>query len=217
MYPIFFIPPYNNGEKYRTILGQTPKTHILSANMYELEILRLLRLFTFEDEEEHITDHWALEEIEGMTEVTIERLKTTCFGANDDGVGECFDASLIVLRYLASVYRVDRDWIYSRIDNFYNHAEDKQRAPQAEWYFWLCLSELPESIAKREINRYRGKMQDILSEGLPMKTESDRIYSPVKMAILKNTLSHLPEFEYIKNRTSCIDEQNGRLVIDMEK
>ena len=49
MYPLFFIPPYNNGKKYKTIFNQTPKTHILSANMYELEILRLLYLFTSDD------------------------------------------------------------------------------------------------------------------------------------------------------------------------
>lgn len=41
MYPFFFIPPYNDGKKYKTIFNQTPKTHIMSANMYELEILRL--------------------------------------------------------------------------------------------------------------------------------------------------------------------------------
>jgi len=42
MYPIFYIPSYNNGKKYQTVIPMTPKTHILSANSYELEILRLL-------------------------------------------------------------------------------------------------------------------------------------------------------------------------------
>ena len=49
MYPLFFIPPYNDGKKYKTVLNQTPKTHIFSANMYELEILRLLHLFSLDD------------------------------------------------------------------------------------------------------------------------------------------------------------------------
>lgn len=53
MYPIFYIPPYNNGKKLKTILNQTPKTHILSANMYELEILRLLYIFATDNKEVH--------------------------------------------------------------------------------------------------------------------------------------------------------------------
>ena len=91
MYPEFFIPPYNGGEKYKTVLNQTPKTHILSANLYELEILRLLHLFAPDDTE-----------IKNMVEKTLARLKTTCFGNEDDGVGECFDTNLIVLRFLAA-------------------------------------------------------------------------------------------------------------------
>ena len=66
MYPLYFIPPYNDGKKYKTILGQTPQTHILSANMYELEILRLLYLFAPDNAE-----------IKEMTSKTLERLKTT--------------------------------------------------------------------------------------------------------------------------------------------
>ena len=45
MYPMFYIPPYNDGRKHRTVTCITPKTHILSANAYELEILRLLHIF----------------------------------------------------------------------------------------------------------------------------------------------------------------------------
>ena len=83
LYPDFYIPPYNDGKKYKTILGQTPKTHILSANMYELEILRLLHKFAPDDRE-----------VRAMTEATLERLYHTCFGNQDDGVGECFDTNL---------------------------------------------------------------------------------------------------------------------------
>ncbi len=45
MYPLFYIPPYNAGRKRRLITSNMPKTHILSANHYELEILRLLALW----------------------------------------------------------------------------------------------------------------------------------------------------------------------------
>jgi hypothetical protein len=42
MSPEFFIPPYNDGKKLKTLYNQTPKTNIFSANNYELGILRLL-------------------------------------------------------------------------------------------------------------------------------------------------------------------------------
>ena len=45
LYPLFFILPYNNGRKLRLITGTLPKTQILSANHYELEILCLLALW----------------------------------------------------------------------------------------------------------------------------------------------------------------------------
>lgn len=40
MYPLYFIPPYNDNKKYQTVIPISPKTHILSANSYELEIIR---------------------------------------------------------------------------------------------------------------------------------------------------------------------------------
>jgi hypothetical protein len=88
MYPIYFIPPYNEGKKYKTLMTQTPKTHILSANMYELEILRLLAVLAPHDKT-----------VTQMLNETKARLKTTCFGYMDDGLGECYDTSLIVLRF----------------------------------------------------------------------------------------------------------------------
>ena len=39
MYPLFYIPPYNDGKKLHTLNGVLPKTHIYAANSYELEIL----------------------------------------------------------------------------------------------------------------------------------------------------------------------------------
>jgi hypothetical protein len=89
MYPVFFIPPYNGGKKLQTVIPLTPKTHILSANSYELEIIRLLYLF--------LPDDAAVTE---MVQKTLERLKTTCFGYAGCAMGECFHSSLIVLRFL---------------------------------------------------------------------------------------------------------------------
>ena len=40
IYPNYYIPPYNENKKLRLIQGYLPKTNILYANHYELEIIR---------------------------------------------------------------------------------------------------------------------------------------------------------------------------------
>lgn len=51
IYPNYYIPPYNGNRKFRLIQGYLPKTNILYANHYELEIIRLLFLFAPENEQ----------------------------------------------------------------------------------------------------------------------------------------------------------------------
>ena len=59
--------------------------------MYEREILRLRKILA--------PDNPVINDIVCKTLV---RLKTNCFVYQDDGKGECFDASLIVLRFLTA-------------------------------------------------------------------------------------------------------------------
>lgn len=207
MYPLFFIPPYNNGKKYKTILNQTPKTHIFSVNMYELEILRLLHLFAPDEPE-----------IKLMVDETLARLKTTCFGYTDDGVGECFDTSLVVLRFLAAVKPDEREWIQSRIDNYNRHYNDKKRPSFCVWYYWLCLSELPFDIAKPEVDKYKGEMLNwFVNKSCVMNSENDKTIHPVLFSMLRNNLARYPEYEYIKARQPYISGKDGRLHFDMGK
>jgi hypothetical protein len=91
MYPSFYVPPYNNGNKYRLITGELPKTHILSANHYELEILRLLAMW----------GEGALA-IKSMIDSTLGRLSVTCFG-RFCGTGECVGAGVTALRFYSAV------------------------------------------------------------------------------------------------------------------
>lgn len=99
MYPLFYIPPYNGGKKLRLVQGYLPKTNILYANHYELEILRLLHMFALENEVVH-----------DMVKATLQRLKGTCF-ENSCTQGECFATGISVLRFLAVVCPEDREWI----------------------------------------------------------------------------------------------------------
>ena len=215
MYPLFYIPPYNDGKKLKTILGQTPKTQILSANMYELEILRLLSIFAPDNPE-----------VADMIAQTLDRLKTTCFGYMDDGVGECFDTSLIVLRFLTVAAPDETEWIKSRIDNFNRHYNDKKRPWFSLWYYWLCLSELLydlsycgksyDNLVYSEIEKYKDELLNWLTnKSLVMNSENDKRIHPVIFCILRNILSNYPEYAYIKIRQPYISDKDGRLHFNM--
>lgn len=205
MYPVFFIPPYNAGKKYKTIFNQTPKTHIFSANMYELEMIRLLHILAPDNET-----------VKEMVKQTVSRLKTTCFGNEDDGTGECFDTSLVVLRFLAAAAPDETEWIKSRIANYYNHKDDRKRPWFSYWYFWLCLSELPFEIAKPEILKYKDEILHWLTnKSCVMNSEQDKTIHPVLICMLRNLISEIPEYEYIKDREPYIDEKDGRLHFDI--
>lgn len=205
LYPIFFIPPYNDGVKLKTIYNQIPKTHIFSANMYELEIIRLLYLLA--------PNNPTVKEI---VDKTLARLKTTCFGNCDDGVGECFDTSLVVLRFLATGVPKESDWIKSRIDNYNCHVGDRKRPWYAKWYFWLCLSELPFEIAESEINKYKDEIMPWLTtKSAVMNSEHDKTIHPVIICMLRNLMSRYPEYAYIKERQPYISEKDGRLHFDI--
>ena len=206
MYPVFYIPPYNEGNKLKTIFDQTPKTHILSANMYELEILRLLYKFAPKNEI-----------VENMIYETLKRLKTTCFGYCDDGIGECFDTSLIVLRFIGTVAPQEKKLIQERINNYNNHRNEKKRPSFAIWYFWLCLSEIPYDIAKPEIEKYKNEMINWLyNKSFVMNSEHDKTIHPVLMSMLRNIIAKYSEYEYIKDRLPYVSEKDGRLYLDMQ-
>ena len=204
MYPEFFIPPYNSGKKYKTIFGQMPKTHILSANMYELEILRLLILFEPGNPD-----------ICNMVTETLSRLKTTCFGNEHGGVGECYDASLIVLRFFAAAAPGETKWIEERIENYHKHFDEKHRVWQIKCYFWLCLSELPFENAKLEMLKAKAEILSQLSRSYVMNSEFDKEIHPVILCAIRNALARLPDYEYIKNREPYVSEKDGRLHFDI--
>lgn len=205
MYPIYYIPPYNNGKKLKTIYNQTPKTHILSANMYELEIIRLLNLLA--------SDNAAVKD---MTEQTLVRLKTTCFGNRDCGLGECFDTSIVVLRFLAAVAPHETEWIDSRIQSYNNNVNDKKRPWFAKWYFWLCLSELPFKIAETEILKYKDEIMFLLTnKSYVMNSDHDKTVHPVIICALRNMMCKFPEYTYIKEHQPYLSEKDNRLHFDM--
>lgn len=194
-----------NGRKAKTILLQAAKTKILSENMLELEMLRLPALFTPEQPE-----------VKGRISSTLKRLSNTCFGFQDDGVGECFDASLVVLRFLSAANPQDTVWIKSRIENYNRHKDEKKRSWQSKWYFWLCLSELPFALAEPELSANRLEIMRLLaSKRFQMNTETGQQLNPVLLCILRNAIAQYREYEYLRERTP-IPDKDGRLYFPMQ-
>ena len=127
----YILLSYNGNKKYQTVIPMSPKTHILSANSYELEIIRLLYLLAPDDSI-----------VKKMVKKSLERLKTTCYGSGNCAVGECFYTALIVLRFLASVAPHETEWIEKLITLYREHVGDQKRHRGVAEYYRLCMSEL---------------------------------------------------------------------------
>lgn len=206
MYPLFYIPPYNDGKKFQTVIPMSPKTHILSANSYELEILRLLYF---------LAPNNTL--VQDMIDKTISRLKTTCFGYHDCYHGECFHSALITLRFIITVSD-DEKWINNLIQYFNKYNGEVKRHSGTIWYYWLCLSERSFEIAKPEIDKYKMEMLNRLrNRSCVMNSENDKNIHPVILCVLRNNIAKYAEYNYIKDRQPYIKEKDGRLYFDMSE
>ncbi len=189
MYPLFYIPPYN-GKKLITITGVMPKTHIFSANHYELEILRLLAL-------------WRPNEdiVKNMLSKTKERLRTTCYG-NFCSTGECFEASIVTLRFLATVFPNEKDWITLLTKGIRDEIDNKpngvKRRSGIYFYYWLTLTDIDLPIADIEIKRYQPDLVHTISRSSSYNLEYDKLFNPIAVYIARNCLSRLPEYNHIK-------------------
>jgi len=179
IYPLFYVPPYDGGRKLQTVIPMSPKTHILSANAYELEILRLLHMFAPDNAE-----------VREMVAATLARLRTTCFASQDCHVGECFHSGLVALRFIAAVTD-DYAWMW-RLVAFYNrYSGEKKRHSGVAWYFWLCLSELPHELAEPELRRWESEFKRHFADLGLGKGARDKELNEVLMCIVTKAISSL--------------------------
>ena len=207
-YPAYYIPPYNNGKKLQTIIPMSPKTHILSSNAYELDIIRLLHLFAPDNPN-----------VKEMVQGTLKRLKTACF-ANDCIVGECFHTSLPALRFIGTAVPEDAVWVTKLVDKISGNLPGKLSGKNrvngnVQWYYYLCLSELPYNTAEAELIRYKDILYQRLNKSAVMNSENDKIHHPVLFCVLRNCLRRLPEYAYIKDRQPYVSGKDGRLYFDL--
>jgi hypothetical protein len=199
-YPGYFLPLYNNNKMYQTVIPMSPKTHILSMNAYEMDILRLLHLFAPENPT-----------VKDMVNGTFKRLKNSCPGG-DCTQGECFHSSLPVLRFLAVAKRDDKEWMNKLTAKIHRGIEWKYKT-NAILYYWLCLSELPYDVAEPGLLKYKKEIIKKLEKTVPLNTEYNKIYQPVLYCVYRNCLVAFPEYEHIKTRQPY--EKKGRLCFDI--
>lgn len=215
LYPHFYIPPYHGGKKLRLIQGYLPQTHLLYANHYELEILRLLSLFA--------PDH---EAVMSMVSRTESRLKNTCFGVSCT-VGDCSTTGISVLRFLAAARPDDTEWIYRLMEPLgerflsfgTGQAATQNGVPLS--YLLMALTDIHNEKAEDLIRQKKDYLLNLLKRGwITGKLSNGKIsegdtYNVLGKYILRNALGILPEYKEIARHKIYINEADGRCYCDI--
>lgn len=210
MYPDFYIPPYKDKKKLRLIQGYLPKTNILYANHFELEILRLLALFAR-------TNY----DVNKMVNQCILRLRRTCFG-NSCVKGECLATGISVLRFLDSTKTECDDWIDKILVPLGSvflsfgkgQASIQQGIPLS--YLLMALTDINNDECKSLIRKKKDWLLDLLRRGWITgqlsngKISEGDTYNLLGKYIIRNALGILPEYENISQHEIYTNAKDGR-------
>lgn len=215
LYPHYYIPPYHENKKLRLVQGYLPKTHLLYANHYELETLRLLFLFDPENPE-----------VSAMIPHTLRRLKNTCF-ANSCLQGECIATGISVLRLLAAVQPNDTKWIEALLQPLGRQfltfgpgqAATQNGIPLS--YLLMAFADLQNDATRDFIAQKKDWLLALLrrpwitgrlSNG---KISEGDTYNEMGKYILRNALGTLPEYKDIHRHRIYIKDADGRCYCDI--
>lgn len=210
MYPDYYIPPYNGGRKLRLIQGYLPKTNILYANHYELEIIRLLFLFAPENRI-----------VNEIAENTLRRLQNTCFG-NSCTQGECMAAGISVLRFLAVTRPGDLEWIDRLLgplgeiflSSGSGQASIQKGIPMS--YLLMAYTDINNEKTRELIAQRKEWLTGLLRRGwITGKLSNGKIsegdtYNLMGKYIIRNALAVLPEYEDIAKCKIYVNDKDGR-------
>lgn len=210
IYPNYYVPPYVGSKKLRLIQGYLPKTNILYANHYELEILRLLYLFVPENKR-----------VEEMVSNTLKRLKGTCFG-NSCMQGECLATGISVLRFLTVTVPDDKEWIdrlHNPLGDIFLSFGNGQAASQHGIplsYLLMAFTDINSEKSRELIMQKKEWLLDLLRRGwitgklLNGKISEGDTYNLMGKYILRNAIGILPEFEDVSKYEIFVSDKNGR-------
>lgn len=210
IYPNYYIPPYDGSKKLRLIQGYLPKTNILYANHYELEIIRLL--FRFAPENEKVNE---------MVENTLQRLKNTCFG-NPCTQNECMVTGISVLRFLAVTRPDDSEWIdrlLSPLGDIFLSFGRGQAAIQKGIpvsYLLMAFADINNEQTRNLIAQKKEWLLDLLRRGwITGKLSNGKIsegdtYNLMVKYIIRNAIGTLQEYEDISKYEIFVSSRDER-------
>lgn len=124
--PVFTEVGHGVPEDFATFTGYKVKTQSLYGNYAELELLRIL--YTLKPEAPMLGE---------MLMATKERLAETCFG-QFCGKGECFEVSIITLRFMATVFPEESLWVDSLINGIATTIRDRKRKISKRSILMFC-------------------------------------------------------------------------------
>lgn len=209
-YPNYYIPPHNGNKKLRLIQGYLPKTNILYANHYELEIIRLLYMFAPENRK-----------VNEMVEKTLQRLKNTCFG-NSCTQGECMTTGISVLRFLIVTKPNDLEWIdrlLSPLGDIFLSFGNGQAAVQKGIpmsYLLMVFTDINNEKTRNLITQKKEWLLDLLRRGwITGKLSNGKIsegdtYNLMGKFIIRNAIGTLPEYEDVSKYEIYVSDKDER-------
>lgn len=168
MHPLAVDVDYERYGQFKTALGYRPKTKTLYSNYIELELLRIL----------HKLDPTVSR---GLYVLVKKRIQTTCFGRFCE-TGECFEISVMVLRFLAEVFPGETTWINMYIKKILSVIleGDKKVSYQTKLIFAWTLYQMGTSEAGSALM----SMVDVLSAMEGKFVNHKNVYDQLNGAVL---------------------------------
>lgn len=214
-YPGYYIPPYNGAKKYRLVQGYLPKTNLLYANHYELEILRLLYLFAAEKAS-----------VDKMVKNALYRLQAINFWSAFVQ-SESVVLQISALRFLAAVYPNGSDWIDCLLDplgkTFLSfgpgQAAIQKGIPLS--YLLMVFTDIDNEKTRALISQKKEWLLNLLQRGwITGKLSNGKIsegdtYNLMFKYIIRNALGTLPEYDNISARRIYVDPEDERCYCDI--
>lgn len=210
IYPNYYIPPYNGKKKLRLVQGYLPKTNILYANHYELEIIKLLHMIAPQNET-----------VNEMVTNTLQRLKHTCFG-NSCMQGECMATGISVLRFLSITQSNDSEWIdrlLNPLGNIFLSFGNGKAAIMKEIpvsYLLMAFTDINNEKTRTLITQQKEWLLGLLRKGwITGKLSNGNIsegdtYNLMRKYIIRNAIGTLPEYEDVSEYEIYVSSKDGR-------
>lgn len=210
IYPNYYIPPYNGNKKLRLIQGYLPKTNIVYASHYELEIIRLLFMFAPENKK-----------VKEMVANTLVRLKEPSF-ENLCTNGENRVVGISVLRFLAVTQPHNSEWIEHWLkplgDLFLSFGNGQAAIQKGIPVSYLLMAfadinneKTRDLIAYKEVWLLnllrRGWITGKLSNG---KSSEGDTYNVMMKYIIRNAIGILPGYEDVSKYEIYVNSEDGR-------